>query len=74
MKFIYLLFLLIFSCQQKMTKAIEESADVFAPRTVLIDTRSALDFQSFHIKGSSNLLVEDFLILKSDRTTAPIAG
>lgn len=65
MKFIYLSFLLIFSCQQKMTKAIEESADVFAPRTVLIDTRSALDFQSFHIKGSSNLLVEDFLILKN---------
>jgi rhodanese-related sulfurtransferase len=67
MKYIiaFLFSVMITGCQQKPTTALEESADIFEAHTVLIDTRSALDFQSFHIKGSSNLLVEDFLILKN---------
>lgn len=55
--------LMLASCQQKPTKIIEESADPFEKNRVLLDTRSALDFASFHIEGSQNLLVEDFLIL-----------
>lgn len=61
---IYLFVGLVFvSCQQKLTKVIEESADPFEKNRVLLDTRSALDFASFKIEGSQNLLVEDFLIL-----------
>lgn len=55
------------SCQQKPTKAIEESAQIFAKRVVLIDTRSALQFESFHIQGSQNLWWEDFLVLKDPK-------
>lgn len=67
MKYLIVSLLLIFTvgCQQKPTTALEESADAFEERTILVDTRSALDFASFHIKGSTNLLVEDFLILKN---------
>ncbi|MBC7458930.1 MAG: hypothetical protein H7235_11665, partial [Bdellovibrionaceae bacterium] len=35
---------LVAGCQQAPTTAIEESVNVFAARTVLVDTRSALDF------------------------------
>jgi hypothetical protein len=56
---------LFFSCQQAPTTALEESVDVFAARTVLVDTRSALDFNSFNIKGSTNLLIEDFVVLQN---------
>ena len=52
-------------CQMAPTTALEESVDVFAPRTVLVDTRSALDFSSFNIKGSTNLLVDDFVVLQN---------
>ncbi len=58
---------LVTSCQLKPTTVIEESADVFANRTVLMDTRSALDYASFHIKGSANLLVDDFIMRKNQK-------
>ena len=58
-------FLMLMSCQQKPTKVMEESVDVFEPRTVLIDTRDSLQFQSYHIQGSVNLNSFDFLILKN---------
>ena len=58
-----ILFMIFAGCQQKPTKIIEESAEPFEKNRVLLDTRSALDFASFHIEGSQNLLVEDFLIL-----------
>jgi Rhodanese-like domain len=67
-KYISLIFcssLVFVGCQQKPTTAIEESVDVFAPRSVLMDTRSALDYNSFHIQGSVHLLVDDFLVLKN---------
>lgn len=67
MRYLIVILLLVFAvgCQQKPTTALEESVDAFEPRTILVDTRSALDFASYHIKGSTNLLVEDFLILKN---------
>ncbi len=63
--FLACIFLFLLSCQQKPTTALEESVDVFEPRGVLVDTRDALSFNSFHIEGSVNLLVEDFLILQN---------
>lgn len=56
---------LVVGCQQAPTTALEESVDVFAARTVLVDTRSALDYASFNIKGSTNLLVDDFVVLQN---------
>lgn len=52
-------------CQQAPTSVLEESVDVFEARTVLLDTRSPLEYTSFHIKGSTNLLIDDFVILKN---------
>lgn len=62
-----ILFNLLFfmGCQQQPTKAIQESVDVFENKTVLMDTRSALEFESFHIQGSKSLVVEDFLVVKN---------
>ena len=60
-----LLNFIIVGCQMAPTTALEESVDVFAARTVLVDTRSALDFSSFNIKGSTNLLVDDFVVLQN---------
>lgn len=59
------IFSALVGCQLKPTTALEESTDIFAARTVLVDTRSALNYASFHVEGSVNLLVEDFLILKN---------
>jgi hypothetical protein len=61
----FLLAGLFVGCQMAPTTALEESVDVFAARTVLVDTRSALDFNSFNIKGSTNLLVDDFVVLQN---------
>ncbi len=54
-------------CVQKPTKSIEESVNVYAENTVLVDTRSAFEFASYHIQGSVNLNTADFLILKDTR-------
>lgn len=70
--FFILLSLVILSCQQKPTRISEESAQVFDSRVVLIDTRSALNYESFHIEGSENLLVDDFLILKNPKSKTRI--
>lgn len=66
-KFLVPFFIAVFfvGCQMAPTTALEESVDVFAARTVLVDTRSALDFNSFNIKGSTNLLVDDFVVLQN---------
>ena len=52
-------------CQPAPTKVIEQSVDVFDKNIVLFDTRSDLNYASFHFEGSQNLLIEDFLILKN---------
>ncbi len=62
--FIVLVFLFV-GCQPKPTKVIEQSVNVFEKNIVLLDTRNALSYISFHIEGSRNLLIEDFLILKN---------
>ena len=70
--FLFLLSLVILSCQPKPTRVSEESAQVFDSRVVLIDTRSALNYESFHIEGSENLLVDDFLILQNPKSKTRI--
>ena len=62
---LFLMMLIMVGCQMTPTSALEESVDVFAARTVLVDTRSALDFNSFNIKGSTNLLVDDYVVLQN---------
>ena len=62
---VLLSFIFFVGCQQQPTKAIQESVDVFENKTVLMDTRSALDYESFHIQGSKSLAVEDFLVVKN---------
>ena len=63
--FCCILILLFCGCQAVPTKIIEQSIDVFEKNIVLLDTRSDLEFASFHIAGSKNLVVDDFLILKN---------
>lgn len=68
LKFIVFLIQMVFlfsSCAPKPTKVIEQSVNIFEKNIVLLDTRSALSYTSFHIEGSRNLLIEDFLILKN---------
>lgn len=69
MKLLVVLFFLaaIVGCQSKPTKVIEETVNVFAKDSVMIDTRSAFEFASFHIEGSANLNTSDYLILKDPK-------
>ncbi len=64
--FLFISVILIFvGCKQAPTKVIEQNVDIFEKNIVLLDTRSDLEFTSFHIQGAQNLLTEDFLILKN---------
>ncbi|MBC7742470.1 MAG: hypothetical protein H7061_09745 [Bdellovibrionaceae bacterium] len=63
-----ILFLSLAACQMKPTQVMEESVNAFAENTVLVDTRSAFEYASFHIQGSINLSSGDFLILKNPLT------
>ncbi|MFZ3231649.1 MAG: rhodanese-like domain-containing protein [Pseudobdellovibrio sp.] len=60
------------SCQQKPTKSIQETTNIFKPDTTVVDTRSSFLYTSFHITGSVNLSVADFLILKNPKTKTRI--
>ena len=67
-KIIVLSFLILFvGCQSKPTRVLEETVNVFAKDSVMIDTRSAFEYASFHIEGSANLSTSDFLILKDPK-------
>lgn len=61
-------FLFLVACQQKPTRAIEESVNVFDRPIVLLDTRRSLDYASFHVSGSKDLWWQDFVTL--DQKTA----
>lgn len=56
------------SCQQKPTRALEESVNVFDRPIVLLDTRRSLDYASFHVSGAKDLWWQDFVTL--DQKTA----
>ena len=62
MRFIILSFLFLCSCQQAPTKAITETVNPLKQDFVLLDTRTALEFESFSVSGSAHIWWEDFLV------------
>ncbi len=56
-----IIFGFLFSCQQKPTRAIEESVNVFDRPIILLDTRRSLDYSSYHISGAKDLWWQDFV-------------
>lgn len=61
----FLLALVLLGCQSRPTTAMEESVNVFSQNTILVDTRSALNFESFHIEGSVSIKPSDFIVTKN---------
>lgn len=45
----------------------EESVDAFNKQTVLVDTRTAFKYASYHIEGSVNLETASYLIIKNPK-------
>lgn len=58
-----LLVVFISACQSSPTRLREQAVNV-DQYTVLVDTRSALDYSSFHFSGSVHLHTSDYLLLK----------
>lgn len=66
MKYIAVLFLwALTSCQSPQTKIKQETGGEAPIMRVLVDTRSHLNYETYHISGSVHLHSSDFLILKS---------
>lgn len=67
-RFLFLpaLWLGLASCQSPQTKITEETGGKSAMR-VLVDTRSHLQYETYHISGSVHLHSSDFLILRNAR-------
>lgn len=55
------------ACQMAPTK-IKTEVGGPAENTVLVDTRSSLEFSTYHVSGSVHLNTSDFLILKNANT------
>ncbi len=55
----------LMGCQQAPTKALEQTTNIFAEETVLVDTRNSFLYASSHLQGSLNLVTDDFLIKKN---------
>lgn len=71
MKILALLCLILLaSCQQKPTRALEESVNVFDRPIVLLDTRRSLDYSSFHVSGAKDLWWQDFVTLDQKTVNA----
>jgi len=58
-----LLAVFVSACQSAPTRLREQSVNV-DQNTVLVDTRSALEYSSFHFSGSVHLHTSDYLLLK----------
>lgn len=58
----------ILGCQSKPTVVKQESENEYKKNTVMVDTRSAFEYATFHVSGSVHLSTEDFLILKNPKT------
>ena len=56
--------LVLAGCQSGPTKLKEEVGGV-VDNVVLVDTRSALEYSTYHVSGSVSLNSQDFLILKN---------
>lgn len=73
MRFSRLFFILsalffIGACKQAPTRVQEESSNNYKKNVVLVDTRPAFEFATYHVAGSVNLNSENFLILKNSKT------
>lgn len=55
----------VVACQQAPTRIEEESTNNYAKNVVLVDTRPAFEYATYHVAGSVNLNSESFLILKN---------
>lgn len=55
----------VVACQQAPTRIEEESTNSYSKNVVLVDTRPAFEFATYHVAGSVNLNSESFLILKN---------
>lgn len=62
--------LFMLSCQQAPTKAMTETVNPMKADVVLLDTRTAFDFESFHVSGSMNIWWEDFLVRRESNQRA----
>lgn len=58
-------------CQMKPTKTSDEAGNRDAGR-VLVDTRTSLQYESFHVAGSVHLRSDDYLVLQNARTKTRI--
>lgn len=63
-----LLFLFLLSCQQVPTIVKSEVGGEPDKKIILADTRTALEYNTFHVKGSVSLNSSDFLILQNAKT------
>ena len=61
----------VVGCQMKPTKTSDEAGNRDAGR-VLVDTRTALQYESFHVSGSIHLRSDEFLVLQNARTKTRI--
>jgi hypothetical protein len=63
-----LMMLMFLGCQSAPTKLTQEVGRELNNNTVLADTRSALEYATYHVPGSITLNHVDFIILKNPAT------
>lgn len=61
---VFLSFVFLVSCQVGPTRIREQTVNLDLKNAVVIDTRSHLDYASFHFSGSVHLQSSDYLLLK----------
>lgn len=62
---LFFIFGVLLSCQSPPTKITGETVADTAPIRVLVDTRTHLQYETFHLSGSVHLNSSDFLILRN---------
>ena len=72
MRLLFVFVILLSGCQQAPTRIKDEIGGTPDKSVVLADTRSSLEFSTFHIRGSVNLNSQDFLVLKNTKTKTRI--
>ena len=55
----------VLGCQLKPTKLVEEVGGASEEILILVDTRTALEFSTYHVSGSIHLNSQDYLILSN---------
>ncbi|MEQ1723609.1 MAG: rhodanese-like domain-containing protein [Pseudobdellovibrio sp.] len=60
--------IIVAACQQAPTRFEEQTVNTYNKNVVLVDTRPAFEFATYHVPGSVNLNSSDYLILKNAKT------